>query len=335
MSKKFSPSLIGGFVLGGLALFIGALFLFGSGDMFKEKRQWVTFFDGSVGGLNVGAPVNFRGVRVGTVTDVQLMLDSKNLTARIPVYFQIDPDAITWSEGKEPQSQERAAEAGLRAKLAMQSLVTGQMLIELDLLPDTPAKLVGADRNTLEIASIPSDFDLLKREFADLPLAELVASVQRAVDGINVMISAPETQASLKALAGTLDETQKLMAQVNQEAGPLMREMTATMQSARNTSDQAGASLKAIDGEAQAAFRELRQLSGDTRADVRTALKSLDTALKQAHDTLGSINGIVAEDAQTRRDMDRTLHNIAQASASLRSFADTVDRNPNALVVGE
>lgn len=327
MSKKFSPSLIGGFVLGGIVLFIGALFVFGSGDLFKEKRRWVTYFEGSVGGLNVGAPVNFRGVRVGTVTGVALMLDRKNLIARIPVYFEIDPESITWVGGKEPQSQQLAIDAGLRAKLGMQSLVTGQMEVDLDLLPDVPATLVGGDPNTPEIPSVPSEFDVLKRQVANLPLPELVASLQKAIDGINDLVNSPEMKGSVKALAATLDETQKLVANLNQEAVPLMREATAAVQSARTTSDQAAASLKAMDGEVVATLR-------DTRADLRTALRSLDKAVQQAQTTLGNINGIVAEDAQSRRDVDKALHNLAQASAALRSFADTVERNPNALVVG-
>lgn len=334
MGKKHNPSLIGGFVLGGVLLLIGGLFLFGSGDLFTEKRRWVTYFEGSVGGLAEGAAVNFRGVRVGTVTSVALFLDPKNRTARIPVYFEIQPDRVIWVGGIMAQSAKLAAEAGVRAKLSMQSMVTGQMQVELDLLPDTPATLVGADPDTPEIPSVASEFDVLKQQITELPLQDLVASVNRMVGNIDRLASSPELQESLKALAASLMETQRLLTSLNDEARPLMREMTATAQSARQTSEQATASLRSMDGELKTTLGEVRQLTTSARTDLRTTLRSADQAMQQASTTLASIDGIVADDAQSRRDIDRALRNLAQASTALRSFADTVERNPNALVVG-
>lgn len=327
MGKKYSPTLIGGFVLGGIVLLIGALFLFGSGDLFKEKRRWVTYFEGSVGGLNAGAPVTFRGVRVGTVTDVQLQIDPQKLTARIPVYFDLDPEHVSWVGGKITQSPKLAAEAGVRAKLSMQSLVTGQMQVDLDLLPDTPARLVGADPNVPEIPSVPSDFDVFKQQLSELPLRDLLASIDRAVGNIDKLVSSPELRDSLRSLSSGLEETRKLVASVNQEAAPLLREMSGTAQSIRQTSDQARTSLKVVEGDLHATL-------GDTRTDLRTTLRSADKALQQARTTLASLDGIIAEDTRSRADIDNTLQNLAQASSALRSFADTVERNPNSIIVG-
>lgn len=334
MAKKYSPSLIGGFVLGGIVLLIGALFLFGSGDLFKERRRWVTYFDGSVGGLNVGAPVNFRGVRVGEVTDVRLQLDPKALTARIPVYFEIDPDSIEWVGGRTAQSAKAAADAGLRAKLGMQSLVTGQMQVELDLLPDTPATLVGADPEVPEIPSAKSEFDVLREQVAELPLRELLVSIDRTVNNIDRLVSSPEMRDGVRALASSLAETERLIAGVNEQAQPLLREMTATAQSVRQTSDQAGVSLRAVEGDMRATMGDVRQLTTSVRGDLKTTLRSADQALQQARTTLASVDGLVADDSSSRADIDHALQNLAQASSALRSFADKVERNPNAIIVG-
>jgi paraquat-inducible protein B len=334
MGRKFSPSLIGGFVLGAVVLFVGALFLFGSGDLLKEKRLWVTYFDGAVGALGPGAPVNFRGVRVGSVTKVALILDSKQFTARIPVYFEIEPDRISWTGGAPPQSTDLATKAGLRAKLSMQSLVTGQMQVELDLLPGTAGTLVGADPDTPEIASAPSDFDILKRQITEVPLQDLVASMQRAVEDINRMVNSPEMKDSLKALAATLKESQTFIASLNEDGRPLIREMTATVRSARGTSEQVTESLKTIEGDVRSALGELRHATTSTQTDMKIVLRSADRALQQARTTLASVDGIVAEDARSRQDIDHALRNLAQASTALRSFADTLERNPNAIIVG-
>ncbi len=334
MGKKYNPSLIGGFVLGGIVLLVGALFLFGSGDLFKEKRRWVTYFEGSVGGLDAGAPVNFRGVRVGTVTDVRLQLDPKAMTARIPVYFEIEPERVEWVGGQLAQSPKLAAEAGLRAKLGMQSLVTGQMQVELDLLPNTPFNLVGADPHVPEIASAKSEFDVLREQVTELPLRELLVSIDRTVGNIDRLVSSPEMRDGVRALASSLAETEKLIAGLNEEAKPLMRELTATAQSVRQTSDQANASLRTVEGDLHATLGDVRQLTSSVRGDLKTTLRSADQALQQARTTLASVDGLVADDSSSRADINHALDNLAQASSSLRSFADKVERNPNAIIVG-
>ncbi len=91
MSKKVSKSLIGAFVLGAIALAVAGVVIFGSGKFFKKTYKFVMFFEGSVKGLNVGAPVIFRGVKIGQVTDIRLRFDLKDLTVMIPVYIEIDP----------------------------------------------------------------------------------------------------------------------------------------------------------------------------------------------------------------------------------------------------
>ncbi len=334
MAVRYSPSLIGGFVLGGILLLVAAVFLFGSGDLFKRKILWVSFFDGTVGGLSEGAPVNFRGVRVGTVTRVALRIDAEQLTARIPVYFEIDPDGIAWVGETPMPSVARAVAAGLRAKLTMQSFVTGQMQMELDLLPDTPANLVGADIGVPEIPSIPSDFEALKQKLSDLPLEELVMSLNRAANGIEQLVGAPELRETMQSLALALIELQSLLANVNLEAQPLMQDLAAAARSLRNMSDQAATSLQSVDAELQATLGDIRKLTTTTGTDLARTLRLVDRVLQQARITLAGIDDLMGEGTYSRQDIEATLQNLAQASASLRAFADTIDRNPNALLFG-
>lgn len=316
MASKVSPTLIGSFVVGGIVLLVGALFVFGRGDLFKERNRWVTYFDGSVAGLTIGAPVTFRGVRVGKVTDVALQLDTRTVSARIPVYFEIEADRITWGGAKSAPSSQAAAAAGLRAKLALQSIVTGQLVVELDLLPDTPARLVGADPLVPEIASVPSDLEALKRQISDLPLHDLVVSIDTVVKRVDALVASPEIRQTMAGLAATLMQTERLLATLNEDARPLIREFTATARSARRTSEQAARSLRSIDRQTQA------------------TLRSAERALRQVSLTMASINGLVADDTQGRQDIEDVLQNLAEATTALRSFADTVERNPNALIVG-
>src|ERR1700739_3141836 len=129
--KKANPALIGGFVVGALLLAAVAVIAVGGRALFVQQRHAVIYFSGAVTGLAVGAPVNFRGVHVGKVIDIRLQFDAKNLSARIPVSITLDPRKIRMlGAGKLSVSDvpfEKFIEKGLRAQLAIQSLVTGQL----------------------------------------------------------------------------------------------------------------------------------------------------------------------------------------------------------------
>ena len=85
------PALVGAFVLSGAALLVVAIMLFAGTHLFSRQHRAVTYFEGSVAGLEVGAPVTFRGVRIGSVTKIGLSINMKDLASRIPVYMVIDP----------------------------------------------------------------------------------------------------------------------------------------------------------------------------------------------------------------------------------------------------
>src|SRR6266481_4430040 len=90
MGKRANPLLVGSFVLGGLALAVTVIATIGSGKFFLHTQRFVVYFDGSVNGLDTGAPVKFRGVPIGTVTDVRLKLPPQQVAdRRIPVLIEV------------------------------------------------------------------------------------------------------------------------------------------------------------------------------------------------------------------------------------------------------
>ena len=95
MNKKISPTLIGAFVVGALALMVIAIVAFGSGQFFRKTRQFVLYFEGSVNGLHVGAPIKFKGVEIGSVKNILLQLDSNTQVNEIPVIIEIDLKKMT------------------------------------------------------------------------------------------------------------------------------------------------------------------------------------------------------------------------------------------------
>src|SRR6185295_10960648 len=103
MGSKANPAVIGAFVVGAIALAVIGIVVFGSGQLFKSTTKAVCFFSGDINGLSVGAPVKFKGVAIGSVSDIRLRLkgETNYLTAesvadglRIPVVIQLDNDKL-------------------------------------------------------------------------------------------------------------------------------------------------------------------------------------------------------------------------------------------------
>ena len=147
--SKANPAVIGGFVIGAIALVVIGLLAFGGTNWFAKRNKYVAYFPGSVKGLQVGAPVDFRGVTIGRVTDIKVLFNPEEVSARIPVVMEFDPTQIE-VVGGEPimagaEGAKRLIDAGFRAQLQSQSLLTGLLFVNLDFLPKSPVRLVGGD----------------------------------------------------------------------------------------------------------------------------------------------------------------------------------------------
>ena len=152
MSKQANKTAIGVFVVGAVVLAVAAIIVFGSGKFFVKTDFYVVYLPGSVKGLRIGAPVMFRGVKIGEVTQIRLYSVDKGTAMVIPVIFKVDPDqfhdvgsVVETDEASEEQFLDEMIKMGWRAKMDMQSFVTGQKMINIDFYPDTPVRLLGKE----------------------------------------------------------------------------------------------------------------------------------------------------------------------------------------------
>jgi paraquat-inducible protein B len=321
------PAAVGGFLLGGMAIVVAAILFFGGGEMFAVKTKAVVFFEGSVGGLVQGAPVTFRGVRVGSVSHVALVLDPSHMQARIPVYLELEPRQVTFVTGTAGQPLlRRLIEAGLRAKLVSESLVTGQMLVELDLSAGTPAHLAGGGDSTIpEIPTLPSDLEELRQQLTQAPIAQTVAQALR-----------------------TLAAIEKVADQVSAEIAPLATGAQRALDSAGRTMDLAGAAVRHVELDATSALDEAHGLARDGRQQLATRGAELSRILGDADKTLGdadktlqavsglvlSANSLIAPRSQARDDLEAMLRDLSASASALRDFSRTIDRDPSLVLRG-
>lgn len=206
MSKKANKTIIGAFVVGAIALLLTGVLTFGSGLFLKRTSKYVLFFDGSVKGLSVGAPVIFRGVNVGAVRDISLVYDQKTGAVLIPVVIEVDLSRVKGAPQRWGYSDYRLLiDKGLQARLEIQSIVTGQLMIAFDFYPDKSSRLRGIMKDYPELPTLPISPDISKI-LEEIPLKEISEDLVDAVSGINKLVNSEDLQESLSELKNTLKE---------------------------------------------------------------------------------------------------------------------------------
>lgn len=189
MIKKANKTAIGAFVIGAVALLIIAILVFGSGALFKQSDKYVLFFDGSVKGLSVGAPVLFRGVKIGNVTDISLIYDSKTQSVLIPVIIDVELSRVKGvSEKPGYPDYKMFIKHGLRAGLEIQNFVTGQLMLAFDFYPDKPEKLYGIIKGYPELPALPISPDIFE-VMNEIPIKEISDDLGKTVAGINRLVN--------------------------------------------------------------------------------------------------------------------------------------------------
>src|SRR5262249_8628101 len=197
-------------------------------------------------GLSVGSAVDLRGVQVGKVTEIDIRIDLGAMKPLVPVYIEIDSNHfdLTVAKGSKadaalPLTHEellrRAIASGLHARLAIQSLVTGQLIVELDLDKNEPRTFVDADPSTIEIPTSESDIQKLKNAIGRLPLDKIAESALRVLDHADQLISSPEALSLLQSLTHASENLDRLMTSLNGDIDPLATNLSQTMASAQDT----------------------------------------------------------------------------------------------------
>jgi len=199
-------------------------------DIYKKtyvkKTRWLLHFEGSVGGLSVGAPVKFKGIKVGEVLDIKLEFDYDVKAFRIPVEIEIEPERIAMT-GKQTIDRQRGneilVEKGLRAQLKQGNLLTGQLYIDLDMYPDEPPRKIVYGGKYPELPTIPT------------PLEEITRSITKIVDKLEKLPLeqiGKDLRETLAHLNKSTEQLLKLMQNLDEKVAPAA---TATLERSQAT----------------------------------------------------------------------------------------------------
>jgi paraquat-inducible protein B len=367
MSMRAQPAVIGAFVVGAVALFLVALVVWGGTGLFRTKLNYVLFFDAAVTGLNKGAPVLARGVKVGEVTDVQLRWG----TPMVAVYIRLEPQAVKGTAEAEPaRAIERVVrEEGLRAQLRMQSFVTGVLYVALDFRPDTPIVLRGLDPRVPELPTIPTDIEVwtaklekLADKLEKIPLDQIGHTTAAILEEVKKIVESKETHDLFRNTNAAIGDARTLVRRVDAQIDPLIAQLTSTLarldaglDAARKLALDVDSRVDPLATQAEATLKEAQTAIGDLRPvieNMRRLAAKLDAqadplltsllgtsdttraTMERAQLTLGGVDSTLDQESPLGFELFQTIRELRAAARAVRALADYLERVPDAPVYG-
>ena len=282
---------------------------------------YLLYFPETVRGLNVGAPVEFRGIRIGTVKDISIQGELDEATVQIPVLIEMEPDRVLMADTElpeDPQARKRKLEElsdvmidnmlqkGLRARLIPANLLTGQLIVEFDLYPESGPGEVRHEGSYVVLPTLPNPFSSLTDSLTSimdrinaLPIDDIGANLLAASDGASKLMSDDQLVGAIQDMRSSIAELDRLLETLNQETGPLLT-------SYRGLGDE---SLKLV--------------------------KEMRSSVVQAEQTFAAVESLAGENSPVGSELKRALEEISAAARSIRIMADYLERHPEALLQGK
>jgi paraquat-inducible protein B len=326
MSKPASKTLIGVFVIVALGLVIGAILILGSGRFFRHYPKYVMYFESSVKGLSIGSPVVFRGVKVGSVTDISMDFNPSDLSILIPVYVEFGEETVNMSkldilDGNRTAMQDEFTQAlikkGLRAQLEMQSVVTGQLLIALEFHPATKADFTGRDKRYAEIPTIPTQFQQFTKRLENVPIEEILQELRATLSGIHKMVNSPEAANLITSGSKGVEEARLLIHHIDGQMRPLAGSANKAVQQIKNLVENMNNELIPL----AASIKNLADETGVTLRKSQAAIETMDSA--------------VGDDSALAYQLPKTLKELEGAARSIRLLSNELRQHPEAFVWGK
>lgn len=318
MKKQPSTLAIGLFVIGAMIIVLAATLFISGSNFGRETDRAVMVFDGNVRGLNIGAPVAFKGVQIGQVRRIELIIDTDSYQVLMPVEIEFSDQRVRKiGENQDQNSLEQLIENGMRGQLQKQSLLTGLLYIQLDLHPGSPLVYHEVESDLPQLPTISTDMEKLARNLEDLDLKTLFDSLTHIVAETEKFVSDPELSAMPGNINLMLDEIRALSTELRGEvalASPGLNELIA------NSNE--------VVVEAQGELPQLSQSAQETLGELRSAIRSFDK-------TMDSIGYLVSDDSASVYQIQQAARELAAAGRSIQSLADHLQQQPESLLRGK
>jgi paraquat-inducible protein B len=335
MRKQADPALIGAFVVAAAALVIAVVLILGGGRLWTKTRHFVVVFEGSLHGLSIGAPVTFRGVPLGEVVDITpvvVMEGEQPAGLDVLVTLELQRGRLRTSTGEFVEVQhysdadvaELYDRIGVRAQLALQSVLTGQLYVDLDFFPGSPVRKVDVKTPYPQLATIETGLKKLGKAIENLPIDQLAQRALRVLESIEQRVNSPELDRILDSGADAAGALKDALQRIDAEVDPLV---TSLRQAADATTGAMRQAEETLDLEQSPAGRMV--------AEFTRAAESADQALREIRKASSEASEILDDRSAVRRRTQDMLDEVTAAARSLRLLADYLERHPEALLQGK
>ena len=326
MTRKSNPTLIGAFVVGATLLLAIGVAIFGGAQLFADKSVFIAYFDDRTQGLRVGSSVTMNGAQIGQVSRMRLLIDQDTFQSITAVQMDILPESWVVIEGgaavgsgleSSIPHDELINAGGLRAQLKSESLVTGQLLIDMTFQPNTKAVFRGGGNAPYpEIPTISSDIEqimhALQKLFIDVTKdfdgQEASRGIQNIIRGLDELANSKELRDSLAGASNIINQ---------QETQQLSASLQASLAEFRSASAAASSLLRHADSE------------------LKPVIEKLAATLDQAEQALTAASLQLRGEAVQSYQLGEALREVEGAARSMREFLDYLERNPEALLRGK
>ncbi len=310
MNRRTNPAMVGLFVVMALAIAVTAIIVLGTHRLGRPVTPAVLYFKDSVAGLDPGAPVEWSGVSIGQVEDIRMVYDANRNDLRIPVRVALERDRIVGLRARDPDAFVNKLRldiaTGLRARLEMQSLITGKLKVVLLSQPDAPHAVATEENGVIVIPTVSSPFDAFTQQLGNLPLERIVATLDDSLRTLSRLLVGLESGGAVSNLNATLASTRQISAELERaRVGDLVSQAHMLVANATG--------LVATGG-------------------VREAFSNANALLTASQDVLLDFR---QQADGLRGDLGQTARETADAARAVRVLADYLEQHPEALLRGK
>ncbi|EHQ52045.1 Mammalian cell entry related domain-containing protein [Ectothiorhodospira sp. PHS-1] len=324
MSSRAGYFRLGLFIVGAFAATVVILLALGVGALLRPKLMMETYFDGSIQGLDVGAPIKLRGVTIGEVSQIsftyahyQKELPVADRAQYVMVRGWLRPDLLSTPVREVDTKDELAlfVERGLRVRMTSQG-VTGINFLELDFFDADTFTPVVIDWTPeyLYIPSAPSTMtqflqyaDNIMRRVDRMDVESILHNIERFTINLNELVEGVDSGQLMRELTGSLEQTHDILKRVQRLAD--------------------SPQLARIPEDLGATAQNLRRLSESP--EIRQSLEGLTRSLDQLKGTVGRADDLIAGHEQ---DIAASLDNLRAMTDNLRALTEDLRRHPGAIL---
>ncbi len=323
MSVRANPTAIGAFLIGAVVIAIVGLSVLASSTWFQKHSTFISFFAESINGLELGAPVKFQGVPIGSVTAVEIQIDRQGKTFQVPVQYEIDLERLQTVRGsfvnlEDPAVLKEQIADGLRVRLQMESFVTGQLYLELSYNPDAAAPV--PEPRATEFPELPTSPSLMAA--LGTGAGSVVQDVVKVLFQVNELLADIDMPEINAAVVSTAQAVQRL---VN---APEIRQALADMPVA---TAQVTRTMVAVEKLAITADSAI----GPIGIQAERATSELATALQALRRTLEQTEGLLSMDSGIGYELQGALASLKEAADALQLLTTTLEQSPDILLRGK